>query len=516
MAITMTENERIAAVKLENISKAFGSVLANDSISLEIPAGSIHALLGENGAGKSTLMNILYGLIQPDCGVIKIHGKPVIMKSPAIANQHRIAMVHQHFMLVPNFTVVENIVLGLPANARGKFMDLKEPVEKIKQLSKKYGLEVNPTAEVSTLSVGEQQRVEILKALYRDADILILDEPTSVLTPQEVDQLFQILKQFRADGHTVIFISHKLNEIMEISDEVTVFRDGQRIKTIDTADASIKELAYLMVGRDISLEISSVRRKPSRDAIFEVKDLWVKGSSGFGLSGLSFQMHAGEILGIAGVDGNGQKELSESIFGLASVEKGKIILNGKDVTNSTPAQALGCGVAYLPPDRLESGLLGSLPIWRNMLLGNQSKQPYSKNGWLQKKAIRARTQNLINTFDIRPSDPKWLAGSLSGGNQQKVMLARQLSLKPKLLIVNQPTAGLDIRTIEYVRRMLLEERNQGRAILLISTDLQEILALSDRILVLYEGRAMGTVPISEAMTENLGLMMAGVSPHEVN
>ncbi len=511
MAEIPTGSNTPPAVRLHNITKTFGSVVANNHIDLDIQAGSVHALLGENGAGKTTLMNILYGLIKPESGKIEIRGQAVEINSPADATDVGIAMVHQQFMLVPRFTVVENIVLGQPTPG-GPLLSVNKPVERIKHLSDTYGLKVNPLKEVSKLSVGEQQRVEIIKAFYRNADILILDEPTSVLTPQEVNQLFQVLRLYRDAGHTVIFISHKLNEVLDISDRITVLRDGKVVKTLETSQATRNELARLMVGREISLDFSEKRENPSEQKVLDVEDLWVKNKSGLNaLSGISFYLRQGEILAIAGVDGNGQTELAETLLGLLKVTQGKIVLRGKDITGQSPAQAIQRGIAFVPADRRESGMLGSLQVWRNILLGTQSNPPHVRRGFLQNVPIQQKVRRLLKEFDVRPPDPEWIAGSLSGGNQQKLVLARQLDLHPQLLIICQPTLGLDIRTTEYVRRLLLQERQKGTAILLISTDLQEVLSLSDRVMVMFEGKNMGEVLTVDAEVEQLGLMMAGIS-----
>lgn len=499
-----------SAVKFRGITKTFGHVVANNVISLDIQPGKVHALLGENGAGKTTLMNILYGFIQPDQGAIEIHGKSVEFSSPADAYKQKIAMVHQRFMLIPRFTVIENIVLGL-GTPGGLFLDTNQPIQKIEQLSETYGLKIDLLTEVAKLSVGEQQRVEIIKAFYRNADILILDEPTSVLTPQEVEQLFKIIRTFTKEGHTVIFISHKLNEVLAISDFITVLRDGRLVATLKTKETSKKELAMLMVGREVFLDFGDNRPEPANDVALQVTDLWVKNDRGLNaLSNVSFNLNKGEILAVAGVDGNGQQELAETLLGLIKSTKGKIILEGEDITNQTPGEAIKRGITLVPADRRESALLGNLPLWRNIILGSQNRPPIVKGGLLQTKAINLKVNRLLKQFDVRPADPDWIAISLSGGNQQKLVLARQLDLHPRLLIVCQPTLGLDISTTEYVRGLLLKEKEKGTAILLISTDLQEVLSLSDRLMVLYEGKVMGTLKTKEAEIEHLGLMMAGV------
>ncbi len=505
-----TSSSTPPAVRFRGITKTFGSVIANNYISLDIQPGKVHALLGENGAGKTTLMNILYGLIRPEQGTIEIHGHPVEIHSPLDATRYKIAMVHQHFMLVPRFTVIENIVLGI-GTPGGIFFNPAQPIQKIDQLSAAYGLRVDPHAEVANLSVGEQQRVEIIKALYRDADILILDEPTSVLTPQEVDQLFEVIRAFTRSGHTVIFISHKLNEVLAISDQITVLRDGRVVSSIETAEASRNELARLMVGREISLDFGEDRVAPLENVALKVEDIWARNDRGLdALSGISFSIQQGEILAVAGVDGNGQQELTETLIGLVKTYRGKISLFGENITNQSPGEAIKRRIALVPADRRQSALLGSLPVWRNVLLGSQDHYPILRHGLLQKRAIDQKVARLLKQFDVRPADPEWIASALSGGNQQKLVLARQLDLHPRLLVVCQPTLGLDIRTTEYVRGLLLQEKEKGTAVLLVSTDLQEVLTLSDRIMVMYEGKVMGNLPAKEATTEQIGLMMAGV------
>lgn len=515
MPVTSDISTKPPAVRLRGIRKTFGHVIANNGIDLDIQAGEIHALLGENGAGKTTLMNILYGLVLPDEGTIGVHGQPVKMESPSDAIAHGIAMVHQHFMLVSRFSVVENIVLGL-GTPDGPVLSLSLPAKRIDELSNLYGLKVDPWAEISQLSVGEQQRVEIIKALYRNVDVLILDEPTSVLTPQEVDQLFKILRAFTGEGHTVIFISHKLNEVLTISDRVTVLRDGEVIGTVETKTSSKAQLARMMVGREISLDYSDESRSLAGQTVLELKNVSAKNERDLqALFGVSLEVHSGEILGIAGVDGNGQRELCEIIVGLRRVTQGQIFLERTEITNQTPHEAISRGIAFVPGDRQESGLLSNLPLWRNLLLGLHDRPPYVQWGLLKIKTVMQMAERLLKQFEVRPADLDLPAGSLSGGNQQKLVLAREVNKHPRLLIASQPTLGLDIKTTDYVHRLLIRERESSTSILLISTDLQEILSLSDRVAVMYEGKVMGVLDIHQASIEKLGLLMAGVPLSEL-
>jgi len=491
------------------VSKSFGSVQANRDVDFEVRAGEIHALLGENGAGKTTLMNILYGLIKPDSGCIYLRGDLAEITSPKDSISQGIAMVHQHFMLVPRFSVVENVVLGL-STPQGPILSTHDAAQRVTALSRSYGLQVDPGAEVGDLSVGEQQRVEIIKALYRDADILILDEPTAVLTPQEVDQLFNVLRAFTEEGHAVVFISHKLNEVLSISHRISVLRDGMMLGTVETKDATRSQLAEMMVGRPVDMEVGE-KPPTGTEVVLALQEVSALNDRGLtGLKNVSLKVHAGEILGVAGVDGNGQRELAEVIAGLRPISGGAIQLQGQDISQQSPRQAIDMGIAHIPEDRQESGLLSNLPVWRSMLLGKHQSKPYASAGTLRRKTIDSMVKGLIQEYDIRPPDAEWQAGLFSGGNQQKFILARELSRDPKLLIASQPTRGLDVRTTEYVRQKLLEERRAGKALLLISTDLQEILALSDRIAVLYEGCVMAIIGRELATPERLGLLMAGV------
>ncbi len=497
------------AIRMSGICKRYGNLLANDNIDFEARPGEIHALLGENGAGKTTLMNILFGLIQPEKGSLEIHGNTVQFSSPRDAIAYRLAMVHQQFIQVPKFKVIENVILGL-RNDQGVSFSLSTPAKKLKELSSSYGLAVDPWAVVGNLSVGEQQRVEIIKALYRDVDILILDEPTSVLTPNEVEQLFNVLNLFVKKGHTVIFISHKLHEVLTISQRITVLRDGKKVGTVNTKETSATKLANMMVGRDISLNRVYSKTKLSKEQVIELENLSVKDDYGLtALSDLNLTVNKGEILGIAGVDGNGQRELVEVIVGIRKVESGRIKMLGEDITNINPKKAIQKGIVLIPADRRGFALLPDLPVWRNLILGLHQQVPYSKYGFLNFQAIQDIVFRLLKQFNVRPADPQFLAGSLSGGNLQKLIFAREIEKKPKFLIAFQPTYGLDIGTTEYVRELLIRERDRGVAVLLISTDLQEIQSISDRITVMYEGKLMGTTGRDKVTTEQLGLMMAG-------
>lgn len=497
------------AVRLENIVKRFPGVVANDQVSLTIERGEIHALLGENGAGKTTLMNILYGMSQPDSGEILIDEKPVKISSPADAIAKGIGMVHQHFLQIPVLSVTENIVLG-DKSLREPFLDLKAAKQKILDISKSTGLHVDPDAKVAQLCVGDQQRVEIIKALYRGVKVLIMDEPTSVLTPQETDELFLVLKKLVRQGNTIIFITHKLREVMEISDRVTVLRDGKKIGTVMTKETNRSDLARMMVGREVLLNFN---RKPNLKGqkILEVRELYIKGVRGCrGLHGVSLDLHCGEILGIAGVDGNGQKELVEAIMGLNRPEKGDIYIRGTKTNNFSTRQVIDLGVANIPFNRQTEGLVLTFSISEALILKEWRKQPFTKNGLFDRKTIRSFSERLIQEYRIRTTGPDAKVGNMSGGNQQKVILARELYRKPDLLIACLPTHGLDIGATEYVRQQLLNERARGAAILLISTELDEILSLSDRIAVFFDGQVMGFIDASKATVEAIGLMMLGV------
>ncbi|MGQ9599342.1 MAG: ABC transporter ATP-binding protein [Anaerolineae bacterium] len=493
---------------MRGITKRFPGILANDRIDLEVEEGEIHALLGENGAGKTTLMNILYGLYEPQEGEIFFQGRSIRVTSPHQAINLGIGMVHQHFMLIPVFTVAENIVLGL-RSSRGLILDIERARQRIFELSKQYGLGVDPQAYVWQLSVGLQQRVEIIKALYRGAKLLILDEPTAVLTPQETGELFHILRSLAQQGTSIIFISHKLNEVMGISDRITVLRDGRVVNTVRTRDTNQAELARMMVGREVVLRIERPPRERG-EPILEVKDLQVLNDKGLpALEGTSLQVHRGEILGLAGVDGNGQLELAETLVGLRRPTAGRIVVKGHDVTGSAPSTLIRMGVACIPQDRKAIGSIGEFSLAENAILGSHDQPPFARYGLLNRPAIHRYTQHLINSFDVRTPGAELQARSLSGGNLQKLILAREVSRPHDILIAVQPTRGLDVGATEFVYRRLIEERQNGKAILLISTELDEVLSLSDRIAVIYEGRIVGEMMAEEALVEEIGLLMTG-------
>lgn len=490
-------------VEMQSITKRFGDLIANDHVNFELRKGEVHALLGENGAGKTTLMRILYGLYHPDSGVIKVKNQPVVIHSPKDAINLGIGMVTQHFALVPPLTVAENVVLGYQNSF---VLNQTQIEESVAEAARRFGLEINPKAIVRHLSVGQRQRVEILKALYRNAEILILDEPTAVLIPQEVEALFETLNRLKQEGLSVIFISHKLHEVTQITDRVTVLRDGKVIGTVNTADVTQKELAAMMVGRETfgvaRAESETTTQKPALEIINlcanDDKHLPV-------LKNVSLTVYEGEILGIAGVGGNGQKELAETICGVRQPTAGKILVEGQDVTGKSPSELTRAGLGRIPEDRHE-GMVMHLTVTENLVLEHLDE--FTRNGTLDHKAIRQYADDLIQKFQIK-AKPNDITRTLSGGNMQKVLLARVLARQPKVIIAPQPTRGLDIGATDYVRQQLLEQRQRGAAILLISEDLDEILALSDRIAVIYEGEIVGTLPASEATPERLGLLMAG-------
>jgi len=495
------------AVQMRGITKRFPGVLANDHVDLDVYPGEVLALLGENGAGKSTLMNILSGLYRPDEGQIIIHGRPVHLRSPREAIAHGIGMVHQHFMLVESLTVAENVVLGL--DSTGFVLNLKQVGEELAVLSARYGLPVDPNAYIWQLSVGEQQRVEILKLLYRGADVLILDEPTAVLTPQEAADLATTLRQMADEGKAVIFITHKLDEVMAFADRVTVLRAGRVVATLPTRETTKAELARLMVGREVLFHLSKKPRRPGRVAL-EVEDLEALNDKGLpALRGVSFTIREGEILGIAGVAGNGQRELAEVVTGLRPATRGHVRVYGQEITNRSPRQAIEAGISHIPGDRLGMGLVPNLPVSDNLAMKAYRRPPLARGPILDQRALYRFARRLIEAFRIVTPGPETPVKLLSGGNQQRAVLAREITAGRGILIAVHPTRGLDVGATESVRRTLLEQRDQGAAILLISEDLDELLQLADRIAVLFEGRMMGIVPAEEADTERLGLMMAG-------
>ena len=495
-------------LELQGVTKRFPGVLANDSIDLDLRRGEVHALLGENGAGKSTLMNVLYGLYRADEGEIRVGGEPVTFHSPKDAIGHGIGMVHQHFMLIPVMTVAENIVLGVEPNKSGVLLDYGAARSRVRELAKTFGFAVEPDALVQDITVGQQQRVEILKALYRKADILILDEPTAVLTPQEAGELFEILRSLTEEGLSIIFISHKLDEVLEIADRVTVLRRGKLVSTLPVEGATEESLARLMVGREVLLEVEKGETTPG-ETLLHVEELRVHDDRGVEkVRGVSFDVRAGEIVGIAGVDGNGQTELIDAVTGLRRPDSGRIELGGHDVTHDSVRDHFEAGIGHIPQDRQRRGLVLEFSIAENLALHDFRKEPASRLGWLFPRRLVERAKRLITEFDIRGGTAETPAGSLSGGNQQKVILAREIARDPRVLIAAQPTRGLDVGAIEFVHRRLVEERDRGRAILLVSLELDEVLSLSDRILVMFEGQIVGEFPPT-ATQEELGLAMTG-------
>ncbi|MFC5700433.1 ABC transporter ATP-binding protein [Cohnella faecalis] len=495
-------------VEMREITKRFPGIVANDNVSFKLGKGEIHALLGENGAGKSTLMNILFGLYQPDEGEILINGERAVIDGPNKAIELGIGMVHQHFKLVHPFTVTENIVLGTEPK-KGLAIHYKKAREQVEKLSKQYGLNVDPDATIDEISVGMQQRVEILKTLYRGADILIFDEPTAVLTPQEIEELLGIMRSLVAQGKSIILITHKLKEIMAIADSVTIIRRGKVIDSLPIAGTNPKELAEKMVGREVSLKLDK-KKSESGDTILDVKDLVVKGRQGIkALNELSFQVRRGEILGIAGVEGNGQSELIEALTGLRPVHSGTIALSGQPLAGASPRRISEAGLSLIPEDRHKHGLVLDFAVRENMVLETYYKEPFAKRGFLNFEAIDKHAERLIAEFDVRTPTIFTEARALSGGNQQKAIIAREIDKNPEVLIAAQPTRGLDVGAIEFIHKRLVEQRNMGKAVILVSYELDEILQLSDRIIVLYEGRIVGEVLPEHTSDQELGCMMAG-------
>jgi ABC-type uncharacterized transport system ATPase subunit len=504
---TGAQEEAPVVLEMRGVTKTFGPVRANDDVSIKLHRGEILGLLGENGAGKSTLMKILYGLYRPDSGSIFIDGEEVTIHDSKDAVSRGIGMVHQHFTLIPPLTVAENIVLGAEPR-KGVSLDLEGAVRATEELSERYGLRVDPRSRVADLSVGVQQRVEILKTLYREARILVLDEPTAVLTPQETEDLFSVLKELVADGLSIILITHKLGELLGISDHITIIRDGHVVDTVKTAETNEGELARLMVGREVLLRVEKTEAKPG-EARLAAEELVVLSNTGArAVNGVSLEVRAGEILGVAGVDGNGQTELAEALAGVRRVEDGRIYLDGEDVTalGADPMQERG--LAYVPEDRAAKGLVQDFTLYENNSLKTYDEPPFSRFGWIFPNVMRRRAAENLKAYDVRPPDPDARAGSLSGGNQQKAILARELSDDPGVIIASQPTRGVDVGAIEFIHSQLLEQRAEGKAILLISLELEEIRSLSDRIVVIYAGGIVGEVG-PEATDEELGLLMAG-------
>ncbi len=495
------------ALELRGITKRFGSLVANDAIDLELRRGEIHALLGENGAGKSTLMNVLYGLLQPDEGEIRLNGEPVRIDSARRAIGLGIGMVHQHFMLVPVMTVAENLVLGTePAN--GPLLDYKAAAARTRELSERFGLAVRPDAKVQDLGVGAQQRVEILRALFRGAKVLVLDEPTAVLTAQESQDLFRVLRTLKEEGTSIVFISHKLNEVLDVSDRVTVLRRGKKIDTVQTEGSTERSLASLMVGRDVLLRVDKPEHTPG-EPLLQVRDLHAVDDRGLpAVNGLSLEVRAGEIVGVAGVDANGQSELIEAIVGLRHPTAGQVILDGDDLAGKNTREILDAGVGHIAEDRHRRGLVLQFDLAENIGLREYRKTGVSRYGWLSPRKLADRARGLLREYDVRGGETDTLASSLSGGNQQKAVIARELASNPKLLIAAQPTRGLDVGAIEFVHRRLVEERDAGRAILLVSLELEEIRSLSDRTVVIYEGKIVAELDPS-ASEEDFGVAMTG-------
>jgi ABC-type uncharacterized transport system ATPase subunit len=495
-------------LELRGITKRFPGIVANDGVDFDLRKGEVHALLGENGAGKSTLMNVVYGLYRPDEGEILIKGKPATLGSPKAAIENGVGMVHQHFMLIPVMSVAENIVLATEPTHNGVLLDYAAAEKRVREISTRFALAVDPRAIVQDITVGQQQRVEILKALYRGADILVLDEPTAVLTPQEAHELFAIIRGLTEQGKSIIFISHKLNEVTEVADRITVLRRGKKIETLPAAGATEEGLARLMVGREVLLRVDKSVAQPTKP-LLSVTGLTVEDDRGIEqVRDVSFEVKGGEIVGIAGVDGNGQSELIDAIAGLRASKAGRIVIGDEDVTGDTCKQCLDAGLGHIPEDRQRRGLVLDFSLAENLALHDYDHPPASRYGWLYPRRMFEKAAVLLKEFDVRGGGPQTRAGGLSGGNQQKVVLAREIDRNPKVLIAAQPTRGLDVGAIEFVHRRLVEERDEGRGVLLVSLELDEILSLSDRILVIFEGRIVGEFApgVSE---EELGIAMTG-------
>jgi simple sugar transport system ATP-binding protein len=505
----MNQNNKEVVLEAKGLTKRFPGVLANDNVNLVLHKGEILALLGENGAGKSTLMNMLYGLYHPTEGEIWIKGEHVILEDPSDAIARGVGMVHQHFQLVPVMTVAENVILGDEITRGGGVLNLKEAAKKVQELSHQYGLDVDPTAMIEDLPVGTQQRVEIIKALYRDADILILDEPTAVLTPQEAEDLFRIMKDFTARGSSIIFITHKLKEVLAIADTIGVLHRGRMVGMVTPEESTQASLAEMMVGREVILTVQKEPPHP-KDVVLRIENLQVKDDRGhFAVKGVDLQVRAGEIVGVAGVQGNGQRELVEALTGLRAIEAGSVTIEGQDTTNLKPRHITEMGVAHIPEDREKHGLVMAYSIADNMVLNNYYQSPFASGIVMHQDEIDEQAEQLVEEFDVRTPSIHTPAHNLSGGNKQKVIVAREFSRPTKLLIAAQPTRGIDVGSIEFIHTQIVEQRDAGAAVLVVSAELDEVMSLSDYIAVMFDGRVVDVLPREKASREKLGLLMAG-------